>query len=144
MNPYDGEIWGIEMNQEAAIKAENECYKVLIGDFDNVFKKLPKHYFDCVIFNDVLEHLIAHWDTIRQVKSLLSKEGVLVVPTRIFVHFQISSPKFCGSGTLDIDQKEEYRTIHISDFLLRKVSVACFTNKVMKFWRMMESERQKM
>jgi len=78
MKRQDREIWGIEMNSEAAKKAEIECNTVLNGDFDSVFEKLPKHYFDCVIFNDVLEHLIAPWDTIQQVKSLLSSDGVLV------------------------------------------------------------------
>lgn len=37
----------------------------------------------------------------------------------------------------------KFLRIHISDFLLRKVSVVCFANKFMKFWRMMESERLK-
>jgi len=78
MKRNDREIWGIEMNKEAALKAGNECYKVLHGDFDSVFAQLPTHYFDCVVFNDVLEHLIAPWDTIQQVKLLLNSDGVLV------------------------------------------------------------------
>ena len=74
----DREIWGVEMNPEAAEKATEICNFVLVGDFNEVFNKLPKDYFDCVIFNDVLEHLYSPWDTIQLVRSLLSKNGVLV------------------------------------------------------------------
>jgi 2-polyprenyl-3-methyl-5-hydroxy-6-metoxy-1,4-benzoquinol methylase len=74
----DREIWGVEMNQEAAQKATEICNTVLVGDFNEVYNQLPKNYFDCVIFNDVLEHMYSPWDTIRMVKSLLSEKGVLI------------------------------------------------------------------
>lgn len=74
----DRDIWGVEMNADAALKAKSVCNQVLTGDFFEVFEKLPKNYFDCVIFNDVLEHIYSPWDTIRLVKDLLSQEGVLV------------------------------------------------------------------
>jgi len=74
----DREIWGVEMNEQAAEKAIDACTFVLKGDFDSVLDQLPKNHFDCVIFNDVLEHIYAPWDTIQKVKSLLNSEGVLV------------------------------------------------------------------
>ena len=78
LNRQDREIWGVEINPDAAKVAVKVCHKVLVGDFNDVFDQLPKNYFDCVIFNDVLEHLYAPWDTIKMVKSLLSPTGVLV------------------------------------------------------------------
>jgi len=74
----DREIWGVEMNNDAAQKASEVCDFVLIGEFKQIFDQLPENYFDCVIFNDVLEHLYSPWDTIKMVKSLLSTNGVLV------------------------------------------------------------------
>jgi len=74
----DREIWGVEMNEVAAKRALTICTSVLVGDFDAVFDQLPEKYFDCVIFNDVLEHMYAPWDTIQKVKSLLSTNGVFV------------------------------------------------------------------
>ncbi len=74
----DREIWGVEMNADAAQKAVDVCSHVLVGDFNALYEQLPKKHFDCVIFNDVLEHIYAPWDTIQQVKSLLSPSGVLV------------------------------------------------------------------
>ncbi|MDO9154696.1 MAG: class I SAM-dependent methyltransferase [Paludibacter sp.] len=74
----DREIWGVEINPEAGEKAKSVCNTVLIGDFNTVFDKLPKDYFDCVIFNDVLEHIYNPWLTISMVKTLLNEKGVMV------------------------------------------------------------------
>jgi len=74
----DREIWGVEMNADAAKKATEVCKFVLVGDFNEIFDQLPKNHFDCVVFNDVLEHIYSPWDTIKMVKSLLSPNGVLV------------------------------------------------------------------
>lgn len=75
---YDREVWGIEKNPVAALKAQNECNKLLIGDFNDIFQEIPKKYFDVVVFNDVLEHLYDPWQTIRMVKELLVSDGILV------------------------------------------------------------------
>jgi 2-polyprenyl-3-methyl-5-hydroxy-6-metoxy-1,4-benzoquinol methylase len=74
----DRELWGIELNEDAAQKATEVCTFVLVGDFNTIYDQLPKNHFDCVIFNDVLEHIYAPWDTIKMVKSLLTQNGVLV------------------------------------------------------------------
>ncbi len=72
------EIWGVEINPAAAEIASQVCHNVLVGDFKAVYDQLPQNYFDCVIFNDVLEHLYLPWETVSLVKSLLSVDGVLV------------------------------------------------------------------
>lgn len=72
------EIWGVELNPEAVKRASLVCDKTFEGNFDIIYKDLPERYFDCVIFNDVLEHLYAPWDTIKNVKRILSDQGVLV------------------------------------------------------------------
>ena len=78
MQRSDREIWGIELNAEAAQKATASCTFVLAGDFNQVFDQLPKNHFDCVVFNDVLEHIYAPWETINLVKQILKPSGVLV------------------------------------------------------------------
>lgn len=74
----DREIWGVEMNPDAAQKATEVCTFVLSGDFNEIYEQLPKNHFDCVVFNDVLEHIYAPWDTIRLVKAILKPTGVIV------------------------------------------------------------------
>ena len=74
----DREIWGLEINPEVAAKAADVCDKVLVGSFEEQVKNLPERYFDCIVFNDVLEHLYDPWTTVCQVKNLLNDNGVLV------------------------------------------------------------------
>jgi len=74
----DREIWGVEINPIAAQKATEAFKFVLQGDFNSIYEQLPKGHFDCIIFNDVLEHLYSPWETIQLVKLLLSPTGVLV------------------------------------------------------------------
>ncbi len=74
----DREMWGVEMIPAAAQKAIEVFTFVLEGDFNSIYDQLPKNHFDCIIFNDVLEHLYSPWDTIQMLKSLLSEDGVLV------------------------------------------------------------------
>lgn len=74
----DREIWGVEINPEAAQKATEICSFVLCGDFNQVYDQLPKNHFDCVVFNDVLEHIYAPWDTLEMTKNILKNGGVVV------------------------------------------------------------------
>jgi 2-polyprenyl-3-methyl-5-hydroxy-6-metoxy-1,4-benzoquinol methylase len=92
------EIWGVEINPEAADIASGVCHKVLVGDFNAIYNQLPKNYFDCIIFNDVLEHLYSPWDTIQLVKSLLSNDGVLVssIPNFRYISNLITEVLFEG------------------------------------------------
>lgn len=66
------------MNNTATLEPKSVCDKVLIGAFDMVLVELPKNYFDCVIFNDELEHIYSPWSTIKSVRGLLTVKGVIV------------------------------------------------------------------
>ncbi len=72
------EMWGVEMNEQTAQKAMLVFDKVLVGDFNAVFDQLPDNYFDCVVFNDVLEHIYSPWNTLEMIKKILKKGGVVV------------------------------------------------------------------
>ena len=75
---FDRELWGIEIDNQAITKAKTVFNYTFEGDFNDIYNQLPQNYFDCVIFNDVLEHLYAPWDVVRMVKALLKDDGVLV------------------------------------------------------------------
>ncbi len=72
------ELWGIELNVDAASKATEVCDFAFSGDFDSQFDKLPKSHFDCIVFNDVLEHMYEPWSVLNRCKHLLSSNGVIV------------------------------------------------------------------
>lgn len=74
------ESWGLEINAEAAVEAQKFAGKILVGDFIamSLSGDLPLGYFDCVVFNDVIEHFTDPWQAVRLVKPLLSPAGVIV------------------------------------------------------------------
>jgi len=77
-NQYGVEAWGVEIVEEAAKKAASKLDKVLVGDFDDVYEGLPQAYFDCIFYNDVLEHMVCPYSALMKSKPLLSTNGVIV------------------------------------------------------------------
>lgn len=102
------EVWGIEINRAAAESARTKLDRILTGDVESVVGGLPESYFDCVVFNDVLEHLIDPEATLRKVRRNLAPGGLIVcsIPNvRYFpVLFKLILRKewrYVDSGVLD-------------------------------------------
>lgn len=74
----DIEKWGIEPYLPSANKAQEILHKVLVGTIDEKIAELPDNYFDAIILNDVLEHLLEPWDDLKKLKIKLNTNGVIV------------------------------------------------------------------
>ncbi|ABQ26769.1 class I SAM-dependent methyltransferase [Geotalea uraniireducens] len=74
----NAEVWGAELDNAAAHIAGQRLDKVLSGDFGQLISELPDGYFDCMIFNDVLEHFVDPFTILFDVKTKLSEHGVVV------------------------------------------------------------------
>jgi 2-polyprenyl-3-methyl-5-hydroxy-6-metoxy-1,4-benzoquinol methylase len=72
------EVWGIEFVPAAAEAAQQKLDRVLVGDVMEKLKELPDQCFDCIIFNDVLEHLVDPYSVLLKMKNKLSPSGVVV------------------------------------------------------------------
>ena len=72
------EVWGIEFDEQAAQRASAVIDRVLVGDADERIAELPDTYFDAIVCNDILEHLINPAATLRQLRRKLKPEGVVV------------------------------------------------------------------
>jgi len=72
------EVWGIELDQEAAACASERLDRVLTGDVMCLVDDLPDHHFDCIMFNDVLEHLVDPEGLLSKVKAKLSDHGCVM------------------------------------------------------------------
>lgn len=77
-NVFDTETWGIEMVEEIASIAKTKLDHVLTGSFDDVHESLPKSYFDCIFFNDVLEHMADPESCLRKIKENLIQGGIVI------------------------------------------------------------------
>lgn len=71
-------IWGIEPVQSAADIAIENLDHVLCDTAEDSLEKLPDNFFDCIVFNDVLEHLIDPQIILKKVARKLTPDGVII------------------------------------------------------------------
>lgn len=74
----NAEVWGIDYEPDRAKVAGNRLDKILCGDVAMLTTQLPDNYFDAIICNDVLEHLIDPYSVLEGLKNKLSRDGVIV------------------------------------------------------------------
>lgn len=75
---FGAEIWGVEPNPTTAEVARSSLDRVLNGFFAPDLD-LPDHYFDVIVFNDVLEHMPDPWGALRLAANKLTPGGSIVV-----------------------------------------------------------------
>lgn len=71
------EVWGVEPTKSAAAQARARLDRVIEGKFGPGIE-LPTGAFDCIVFNDVLEHMFAPELALRYARGLLAPGGVIV------------------------------------------------------------------
>lgn len=72
------ELWGIELDATAAEAARGVLDHVLCGDIDALLPTMPAGYFDAVIFNDVLEHMVDPYGLLQRLRKYMAPGGVVV------------------------------------------------------------------
>jgi len=74
-------MWGIELDPTAAEQARSrQVFDRLFNcGFDAALPQLESSSFDCIIANDVIEHLTDPWVAARSIHSLLAPGGQLVM-----------------------------------------------------------------
>ncbi len=70
-------VWGVEPNIEAAEIARPKLDVLINARFDQTIA-LGDQRFDCIVFNDVLEHLVDPWAALALAKKHLTPRGVVV------------------------------------------------------------------
>lgn len=80
------EVWGVEPVAKAAAAAASRLDRAVEGLFSPQLN-LPLGGFDCVIFNDVLEHLFDPAEALSYARQLLSPQGCVVASIPNIRHF---------------------------------------------------------
>lgn len=100
-------VWGIEPNADAARKAGEKLDRVLVGRLEDV--DLQEATFDCIVFNDVLEHLYDPWGALRLARKHLTGTGVIVASLPNLALFNVlwdlvirEEWRYEKAGTLDV------------------------------------------
>lgn len=102
------EVWGVEIDEDAGRQAGELLDKVFVGDMENIIDDLPDDHFDCIIFNDSLEHMRDHMSILVKSRDKLKKNGVVVASIPNVRHYKnlynlVFKKKwdYVDSGTLD-------------------------------------------
>jgi O-antigen biosynthesis protein len=100
------EIVGVELCEGPARRAASVLDTVIVGNVEQL--DLPyEDYFDCVVFADVLEHLIDPWRMIRRARKFLRRDGHIVASIPNVQHWtvvadlMIGNWKYCDFGLMD-------------------------------------------
>ena len=72
------ESWAVEINPTVAREAARRLDKVICMDAQAALAEIPERHFDCIIFFDILEHLVDPYSLLLAVKSKLTSTGVVV------------------------------------------------------------------
>lgn len=71
-------LWGLEPDADAAMKARGNYDHIVVGDFPEAAAGVPSGSFDCIVLNDVLEHMREPEDALAATRRLLAPGGVIV------------------------------------------------------------------
>lgn len=72
------EFWGVDICQEMAEHAKAKLDNVIVGNIESENLSLPGGYFDCIVFNDVIEHLVNPWIVLNNMRQLLNNTGCVI------------------------------------------------------------------
>ena len=102
------EIVGIEVNEQVAQQGRAYYDKLIIGDVEKVDLAVGNEYFDCILYGDVLEHLVNPWRVLREHHRLLKKGGTSICSIPNIRHYRIIKKlvlkgkwEYTGDGILD-------------------------------------------
>jgi len=114
------EAWAIEIEQQSAKVASQNLDKVINSDALESLDKLPQNYFDCIIFFDILEHLIDPYNLLNEVKTKLTTNGVIVasIPN---VRYYRTFIKFVLHGNWDYEDHGILDKTHLRFFTYKSI-----------------------
>jgi len=147
----ESEYWGVEPVKAAAKIADRKLDTVLIGTYQEKLDEIPDNYFDLVICNDVIEHMIDHDAFFQSIKSKIKHGGCLVssVPNVRFIRnlTELLFKKdwqYKEEGILDrthlrfFTEKSLKRTISDNGFVIDKfIGISPIRNSILKSFIML-------
>ena len=73
------EYWGVEPNKKVGVIAESKLHKVFNATYEEVEHDIPDNYFDLIVCNDVIEHMVDHDKFLEHIKSKMKSDGYLLI-----------------------------------------------------------------
>lgn len=101
-------VEGIELNKEACLTAKKNLDKVYEDNLNRFDPSFLTQKFDCIIFADILEHLISPWQVLKKFANTLTDSGCVIASIPNIAHPWIISQLEKGlfryelAGLLDV------------------------------------------
>jgi 2-polyprenyl-3-methyl-5-hydroxy-6-metoxy-1,4-benzoquinol methylase len=84
-------VFGVELSESAAAIAIGRLDQVYTGTVD-AFLDAPAHHeerFDCIIFGDVLEHLVNPGEVLQRIRERLTPKGIVIASVPNATHLSV-------------------------------------------------------
>ncbi len=100
-------VAGVEIDAEAADLATRKLDRVVIASAEAIDLPFQESFFDCVIYGDVLEHLLDPWAAIRRHTSFIEPGGTVItsIPNvqywRVILNLLRGRWNYTTGGSLD-------------------------------------------
>ncbi len=102
------EIFGVEINIKAGQQAKSFYQEVVIGDIEKDVLPFSRGFFDCILYGDVLEHLVDPWKVLRNHREILKDDGIIICSIPNIRYYKVLKP-------LILDGRWEYVDLGILD-----------------------------
>lgn len=116
-NTQNLEIYGVDISTKALRIAKKNGYKTSQCDIEKESISYRSNFFDIVVINDLIEHIVDPDHLLKEVRRILKIDGILVInvpnishPASWFVQIFLDLPPI---------QSARYKSIHIRDYTLR-------------------------
>ncbi len=119
-NNLKTEAWAVEIDKIAAEQASKKLDKVICADAHESLARLPDKSFDCIIFFDILEHLIDPYSLLENIKPKLTDNGVVIasIPN---IRYYRAFKKFVISGNWDYTDQGIMDRTHLRFFTKKSI-----------------------
>jgi len=117
---FGAETWAVEINTAVAQEAAKKLDRVINADAAGCLEELPDGYFDCIIFLDILEHLVDPYSLLLGVKNKLTREGRIVasIPN---IRYYRNLVKLVVHGDWDYQDKGVLDKTHLRFFTYKSI-----------------------
>ncbi len=110
-------VTGVEIVFQVAKIAKKNIDNVIVANVENL--PINNFKYDCIIFGDILEHLVNPWTVLKEARNILRDNGYIVASIPNLQYYKIvrkilkNQFQYSDYGILDID--------HLRFFTLRTI-----------------------
>ncbi|MDP6541794.1 MAG: class I SAM-dependent methyltransferase [Phycisphaerales bacterium] len=83
------EVVGIEYVESVGAIAKENLDQAFVGNVEELTLPFPDEYFDCILYGDLLEHLVDPWKVLSSHAKLLAKDGCIIASIPNIAYFKV-------------------------------------------------------